>query len=192
MLLTNSFDVAQPLDKVWAFFDDIPAVAACLPGAELTQDLGEDKYLGKVGIRMGPVRMAFDGQAAVVERDAAAHRLVLDAAGSDQKGRGNAAMVIRAQLTPTARGTTVSLEQDLQLSGAAAQFGRGMVSDVNAVIMGQFAQNMQQRMEAADRGEVLSAKAGQASAFSIAVQAARMALSRVLRRFFLPFEPVPR
>lgn len=192
MLLNNSFDVAQPLDKVWAFFDDIPAVAACLPGAELTQDLGDDKYLGKVGIRMGPVKMAFDGQATVVERDPAAYRLVLDAAGSDQKGRGNAAMVIRAQLTPTARGTTVSLEQDLQLSGAAAQFGRGMVADVNAVIMGQFAQNMQQRMEAADRGEVLSAKAGQGSAFSIAIQATRMALARVLRRFFLPFQPVPR
>ena len=63
MLIKNSFDVPQSLDKVWAFFDDIPQVAACLPGAELTDDLGDDTYRGTVGIRMGPVRLSVAGTA---------------------------------------------------------------------------------------------------------------------------------
>jgi carbon monoxide dehydrogenase subunit G len=61
MLIKNEFEVAEPVEKVWQFFDDIPQVAACLPGAELTEDLGDDKYKGTVAVRMGPVRLQFAG-----------------------------------------------------------------------------------------------------------------------------------
>ena len=61
MLLKNSFDVGQPLDAVWQSFQDIPGVAACLPGAELTDDLGDDKYAGRVGVSM--VRSSCGSQA---------------------------------------------------------------------------------------------------------------------------------
>ena len=72
MLIKNAFDVGQPVDKVWQFFDDIPQVAACLPGAELTEDLGDDKYAGRVAVRMGPVKLQFAGTAEIIERDEAA------------------------------------------------------------------------------------------------------------------------
>ena len=83
---------------MWRFFDNIPQVASCLPGAELTKDLGDDKYEGKVAIRMGPVRMQFAGTADITERDEAAKRIVVHAAGADEKGRGQAAMVVGATL----------------------------------------------------------------------------------------------
>ena len=92
MLIKNDFEVAQPVDKVWQFFDDIPQVAACLPGTELTEDLGDNKYNGRVAIRMGPVKLQFAGTAQIKERDDAAKRIVVDAAGADEKGRGQAAM----------------------------------------------------------------------------------------------------
>ena len=50
MLISKSFDVDQPVDKVWTFFDDIPMVAACIPGADLTNEVGEDEYEGDVKI----------------------------------------------------------------------------------------------------------------------------------------------
>ena len=102
MLIKNEFEVTQPVDRVWRFFDDIPQVAACLPGAELTDDLGDDKYRGKVVIRMGPVKLQFAGTAEIKERDDTAKRIVVDAAGADEKGRGQAAMLATAQLAPTA------------------------------------------------------------------------------------------
>jgi len=92
MLITNDFEVAQPVDKVWAFFQNIPQVAACLPGAELTEDLGDDKYQGQVAVRMGPVRLNFGGTAQITERDEAAKRLVVHATGAEAKGRGQASM----------------------------------------------------------------------------------------------------
>jgi uncharacterized protein len=194
MLIKDAFDVAAPVERVWAFFGDIPQVAACLPGTELTQDLGDGKYLGTVAIRMGPVRMEFGGNATVTERDDAAKRMVIDAAGADAKGRGQAAMALTAHLVPAPRGTRAEMSMDLQLSGAAAQYGRGMVSDVTAILMRDFAANMQRRLAAIDQGlspEAAAAGAKAAGGFAIAFRATRLALARVARRFFLPYQPNP-
>jgi len=193
MLIKDNFEVTQPVDRVWRFFDDIPQVAACLPGTELTDDLGDNKYLGKVAIRMGPVRLQFAGTAQIKERDDAGKRLVVDAAGADEKGRGQASLQATASLAPAHGGTRVDVALDLQLSGAAAQYGRGMISDVTAILMRDFASRMQTRIQALDRGlkpdQIETAKA--ASGFAIGLRAMRMALARVLRRFFLPYQPNP-
>jgi uncharacterized protein len=194
MIINSGFEVAEPVDKVWQFFDDIPQVAACLPGAELTEDLGDGKYKGRVAIRMGPVRLQFAGTADITERDDAAKKIVVTAAGADEKGRGNAAMVVSATLSPKGRGTNVAVTQDLQLSGAAAQYGRGMIADFSAVMMRDFSVNMRNRIERLDRGEsaeqVNAAAGGRpVHGFSLAMRAARLALARVFRRFFLPYQP---
>jgi uncharacterized protein len=136
------------------------------------------------------VKLQFAGKAKIVERDDTGKRMVIDAAGADQKGRGQAAMTITAQLTAAGSGTRVSLDQDLQLSGAAAQYGRGMIQDVTTVLMGQFASNMQQRIGATRRGEsVDGVGTASASGLAIGVQATRLALMRVFRRFCLPYQP---
>jgi carbon monoxide dehydrogenase subunit G len=191
MLIKSGFEVAQPVDKVWRVFDDIPQVAACLPGAQLTDELGDDKYLGTVAIRMGPVKLQFAGTAQIKERDEAAKRIVVDAAGADEKGRGQAAMLVTATLAPTRGGTRVDVSQDLQLSGAAAQYGRGMISDVTAVLMRDFATNLQTRIDAIERGVSTDQLGGarSAGAFTIALRAMRMALGRVVARFLLPYRP---
>ena len=191
MLITNEFEVAAPIDKVWRFFDDIPHVAACLPGTELTDDLGDDTYKGRVSIRMGPVRLRFAGTADIAERDNEARRIVVNAAGADEKGRGQAAMTVTASLTRSRTGTKVGVSQDLQISGAAAQYGRGMISDVTSVLMRDFAANLQNGIARLDRGESLDAgapAAAEASGFMVALQAMRMALRRVFRRFFVPYQ----
>jgi len=194
MLIKNEFEVAAPVEKVWQFFGNIPQVAACLPGAELTEDLGDDRYKGKVAVRMGPVRLQFAGTADITERDEAAKRVVVHASGADEKGRGQASMVVTATLARTGRGTTsVGVTQDLQLSGAAAQYGRGMITDVSAVLMRDFAANMQGRIERIDLGEspeqIAATATTPARGFSLGMRAALMALRRVFRRFFLPYQP---
>jgi carbon monoxide dehydrogenase subunit G len=192
MLIKNEFEVAEPVEKVWQFFGNIPQVATCLPGAALTEDLGDEKYKGTVAIRMGPVRMRFAGTADITERDEAAKRVVVHASGADEKGRGPAAMVVTATLTRAGRGTKVAVAQDLQLSGAAAQYGRGMISDVSSVLMRDFATNMQDRIQRIERGEsieqITAASASPARGFTLGLRAAMMALSRVFRRFFLPYQ----
>ncbi len=81
--------------------------------------------------------------------------------------------------------------QDLQLQGAAAQYGRGMISDVSTVLMRDFAANMQNRIAAIERGDVTAqaASAAPAGGVGIGVRALLMALSRLSRRLFLPYRP---
>ena len=191
MLIKNEFQVAAPPGKVWQFFGDIPQVAACLPGTKLTDDLGGGKYEGRVAIRMGPVRLQFAGKADITERDEAAKRLVVNATGAEEKGRGQASMVVTATLAPAGQGTKVSVSQDLQLSGAAAQYGRGMISDVSAVLMRDFSVNLADRIDRAERGEAVTGPATAASpagGFTLGMRAALMALRRVFRRFFVPYQ----
>jgi uncharacterized protein len=192
MLIKNDFEVAAPVDQVWQFFDNIPQVAACLPGTELTSDLGDGRYEGQVAVRMGPVRLQFAGKAEITERDEAARRVVVHASGAEVKGRGQASMVVTATLARAARGTKVGVTQDLQLSGAAAQYGRGMISDVTSVLMRDFSANLADRIDRIQRGEspeqLAAAATTPAKGFTLGLRAAFMALRRVFRRFFAPYQ----
>ena len=194
MLISQSFVIDQPVDAVWAFFDDIPQVAACIPGANLTNKVAEDSFQGDVVVSAGPVKLEFAGTAIVKSRDNDKKILVLDANGADKKGRGAAQALLTAGLKQTGGGTNVDLSLDLQISGAAAQYGRGLVADVTAVLVKQAASNMQARMTAISKGldpnSVVGAKS--ASGLSIGLNAAKRAIGRVLARFFLPYTPEPR
>ena len=190
-MIKHDFEAAQSLDTVWDFFGDIPQVAACLPGAELTDEIGEDHYKGTVAIRLGPIKLEFDGEAKIKERNDVDKAIAVDAAGADKKGRGQAALQLNAGLTPSPRGTNVNIALDLQLSGAAAQYGRGMIADVTTVLLGDFATNMENRLEAIQKGldPDQAASLKPASGLVIGLRALRMALVRVFRRFFLPYRP---
>lgn len=191
MQITSEFDVAESPDEVWEFFNDIPLVAACLPGADISEQVGDDRYAGTVVIGLGPVRLNFAGEAEIKERNEKDRTILVDAAGADVKGRGQAALVVHAALTPHSSGTKVSVRQDLQLSGAAAQYGRGLVQDVTAVLLDDFAANMRASLSALERGEAyVPAKTSSASGIAIGLKAIWMALTRVARRFFMPYRPV--
>lgn len=193
MLITNQVDVAQPIDSVWTFFGDIPQVAACLPGTSLTDQVGENAYEGEVVIKAGPVKLEFAGAAEILDRDEAKRTMVVDGSGADRKGRGQAAMLLTAGLVPIGGGTRINVSLDLTISGAAAQYGRGLVADVTAVLLDEFGTNMQNRLTAISQGLDPNAVAGvkPASGVSIALRAVRLALARVFRRFFLPYQPQP-
>ena len=189
MLIENEFEVAAPVETVWAYLLDVPRLAPCLPGAELVGDDGDGTYQGKVTAKLGPVSLRFAGTAKIVEADEAARRIVMDASGSEEKGKGTASMTVTSVLAPAGRGTTVKVAQDLQVSGAAAQYGRGMIADVTSVIMTSFAQCLQANIDAEGRGEAATAGARPVSAapvggVGVGLRAALLGLKRVFRRFF--------
>lgn len=194
MLIDNEFEVAAPVDRVWAYLLDVPNLVPCLPGAELVGDDGTGTYEGRVTTRLGPVKLSFSGTARIVETDESAHRMVLDAAGSEDRGKGTAAMTVTATLVAAGRGTRVQVAQDLTVSGAAAQFGRGMISDVTSVLMNSFAECLQYNID--NQGSVdqrdgtatAVRTAKPASGLAIGMRAAVMALKRVFARFFLPYD----
>lgn len=190
MQIDNDIVLRAPLDKVWAYMLDVPNLAPCLPGAELVGDDGNGTYDGTVLAKLGPVKLSFTGKARIVEADERAHRLVLHAAGAEDRGKGTAEMMLTATLVPAAGGgTTMKVAQDLNVSGAAAQFGRGMIADVTSVLMQSFAECLQYNIDNQGGGTATAVRtAAPASGLAIGLRAARMALMRVFARFFLPYD----
>ena len=149
MELINEFDVSVPVDTAWAVLTDVERIAPCLPGAQL-QEIEGDEYRGIVKVKVGPIQAQYKGKATFVERDDVAHRAVLEAAGRDTRGQGNASATIKAQLVPAGDGTHVTVTTDLTVTGKVAQFGRGVMADVSAKLLGQFVDNLEQTVLAGD------------------------------------------
>jgi uncharacterized protein len=147
--IENAFEVPAPVDVAWELITDVERIAPCMPGAEITEALGDGRYRGRAQVRLGPVTMRFAGEAHYLERDQERRMVRLSATGRDQSGRGNAKALITSRLVPSDGATTVEIVTDLQLSGAVAQFGRqGIVSDVSSALIGQFADCLSQRLAA--------------------------------------------
>ncbi len=143
MELINEFDVSVPIGTAWAVLTDVERIAPCLPGAQLQEIEGEE-YRGIVKVKVGPITAQYKGRATFLESDSTAYRLVLDAAGRDTRGAGNASAIITAQLESAGSGTHVTVTTDLTVTGKVAQFGRGVLADVSAKILTQFVDNLEQ------------------------------------------------
>jgi carbon monoxide dehydrogenase subunit G len=135
--LTNEFRVDVPVEEAWPILTDVERIAPCMPGAEL-QEIEGDEYRGIVKVKVGPITAQYKGKATFVEKDDNAHKAVLRAEGRDTRGQGNANATITATLQPDGTGTKVSVVTDLAVTGRVAQFGRGVLADVSAKLLGQF------------------------------------------------------
>ncbi len=137
MELTNEFRVGVSVPETWKVLTDVERIAPMLPGAQL-QEIEGDEYRGVVKVKVGPITAQYKGKAAFEERDESAGRVVLKATGRDSRGQGNASALITATMTPDGDGTKVSVVTDLTVSGKVAQFGRGVLAEVSAKLLGQF------------------------------------------------------
>jgi uncharacterized protein len=151
VLIENSFDVAQPIDRVWAYLLDVERVVPCMPGAELTETIDDRNWKGKVKIKLGPVSLSFNGKVSIEEQDETAHRIVLKGSGMEQRGKGAASATVTSTLETVDGRTRVNVVQDLKVQGQAAQFSRGMMQDVSSKLTKQFAECLQANMEAEEQ-----------------------------------------
>jgi len=138
MQLEHSFTVPVGVDDAWIVLLDIERIAPCMPGAAIDSVDGDD-FTGTVKVKLGPIGLTYKGKASFVEKDAEAHRAVIDARGRDSRGNGTANAKVTATLTQAGDTTEVHVVTDLDITGKPAQFGRGVMVDVGNKLIGQFA-----------------------------------------------------
>src|SRR2546428_3731489 len=150
MLIENVFTVAAPIGFLWNYLLDVEKIAPCMPGAELTEIVDDRNRKGKLNAKFGPVSMAFAGTVTIEDRDDAGHRVVLVAKGMEQKGKGAANAKVTSWLEPGPNDglTTVKMQADITLTGAAAQLFRGLLPEISKKLTQQFADCLQASMEA--------------------------------------------
>jgi uncharacterized protein len=139
MKLENEFTVPASIDDAWAVLLDIPRVAPCLPGATVEPGGDDGTYNGTMKVKIGPISASYKGTVKIEEADESAHRVAMRAQAKDARGQGTAAATITSTMEETPDGTKVHVETDMRITGAAAQFGRGVMQDVSAKMMKRFA-----------------------------------------------------
>src|SRR3712207_3133992 len=147
MQLENEFTVPATIDQAWAVLLDVPRVAPCLPGATVEEGGGENgEFKGQMKIKIGPITASYKGTVKIQETDEAAHRVAMRAMAKDARGQGTAAATITSTMEEVAEGTKVTVVTDMRVTGPAAQFGRGVMQDVSAKLMGRFAGCLAEQM----------------------------------------------
>src|SRR5205809_4691431 len=161
MEFDNSFEVPLPPAEAWKVLLDIERIAPCMPGAELTEVVDQNTYKGKIGVRLGPVALTFAGIVKFEQIDGATRSARVAAQGTDAKGRGGANAASLFRLEPTAGGSKVLVHTNLTLSGAVAQYGRGVgiIQATAAQLMNQFATRLKDNLA---QGSAASATASAA------------------------------
>jgi len=164
VLIENEFTVAADPEALWAYLLDVERIAPCMPGAELTDVVDDRHWKGKLNAKFGPVSMSFAGTVAMDERDDDAHRVVLRAQGMEAKGKGAANATVTSWLEPPVDGTTtVKMQADITLTGAAAQLSRGLLPEISKKLTQQFADCLRSSMTA-EAAAASAPAAGEASA----------------------------
>jgi carbon monoxide dehydrogenase subunit G len=159
--LEQSFEVRAPVGRVWETLIDIERVAPCLPGAEITEAGDDGTYRGTFSVRLGPTTAAYRGELNMEELDEQARRVVMRATGQDKRGQGSAKATIVSTMHEEGELTRVDVETDFTITGRLARFGRGgMIQDISNRLLKDFADCLQQRIEAPPAAEPNPVDAG--------------------------------
>jgi carbon monoxide dehydrogenase subunit G len=165
MKIEQNVEVDAPLDRVWALVKDVPRIAPCMPGAELTSVVDERTYEGTVRVKLGPINMSYKGKAVMDELDESSHTAKLTASGKDVRGGGTARAGVVMQLERISDATTaMAVTADVQLTGKVASFGRGAIQDVSNKLFGQFAQCLRETLEEEGRAAAAASSGGDGAA----------------------------
>lgn len=140
--------VAATPEEIWGVLQDTNRVAKCLPGAELLQDFGDDRYLGRVKVALGPVKLSFVGDIQVTERDEENRAIRVVAQAEDPSG-GSVQASVHLAARPHEGGSVLKADADLFMVGKIAQMGGSMAGDVATDMFSQFTA----ALDATARGE---------------------------------------
>jgi uncharacterized protein len=181
--LENSFEVPAPPDAAWDLLLDVPRVVPCMPGAELTEVVDDSNWKAKVAVKLGPVSLTFDTAVKLVEADEAARKVTLSADGRELRGRGAARATVESSLALVNGGTRVDIVTDLRLTGPAAQYGRGLVTDVSSQLIDRFAECLKAQLDTPDTARADEAVAEAAKPVG-GLRLGLAAIWRSIRRLF--------
>lgn len=167
MKISQEFEVARPPDVVWDIFQDVPAVAQCLPGATLTGEGEDGSHKGKLSVKLGPMTATFEGTATVTPNPAS-KSATIEGKGVDRTGGSRGQVKVQYRVQPDGAGSKVSVDADLTLSGPAAQFGRtGLINEMSKRLIVEFADCLEAKLGAESQEDAEMVSAGDVRGISL-------------------------
>jgi carbon monoxide dehydrogenase subunit G len=151
--LEKTFPIDAPANAAWSLLQDIQSVAACMPGAQITERVDDRHYKGQVSVRMGPVSATFKGAIEIQDIDASQRHMRMVGKGSDTSGTSAASMDLTAVVRTTTNGKTELVGvSEVTVTGKLASFGGRMMTQVSDQLLKQFGANFANRVVAMGEG----------------------------------------
>lgn len=149
--IEKTFQVQEPVDKVWGFLSDPRKVATCVPGAQITEQVDEKTYRGAISVKVGPSVTNYKGEVQILRLDAGNHEIEILGKGQDVRGRGSASMKMTGKLSVLAAGgTEVTSISEVNVVGILAQMGSRVIAEVSNIMFDEFTKTFQERLKASD------------------------------------------
>src|SRR3984893_15119466 len=147
--IEKRFTVRAPRSAVWEFLTNPYKVASCLPGAAITEKLDDATYGGTITVKLGPLPASYRGKMRFERLDMEAGEAEIAASGQETRGKGGADMRMKSRGVALGPGETeVTVVSDVNVMGVLAQFGRGMIQDVSALLFQKVPEAMRSHLEA--------------------------------------------
>jgi carbon monoxide dehydrogenase subunit G len=147
--LERVFPMPAPAERAWQLLRDIERVAACMPGARITERLDERHYKGAVAVRFGPANLSFRGEVEVTGIEPETRTLRLLGKGTDSSGGSAASLDLTASIEAVdASSCNLTGRSEVSLSGRVATFGARMADAVSEQVLRQFAANFSAALQA--------------------------------------------
>ena len=177
--IEKTFQVNEPIEKVWSFLSDPRKVGMCVPGAQITEQVDERTYKGAIKVKVGPSVTDYKGEVQIVRRDEQSHEIEILGKGQDVKGKGSASMKMTGKLRTVDAGTEVVSVSELNVIGILAQMGGRVIHEVSNIMFEQFAKNFRQQLQSAETGSVEASAASPKpiSAVGVAFSALKAAVT---------------
>src|SRR5215470_161126 len=161
--IRKSFQVQEAVETVWGFLSDPRKVAACVPGAQITEQVDERTYKGAISVKVGPSHTNYNGEVQILHLDPQNYEIQILGKGQDVRGRGSASMKMTGKLVALANGRTeVTSVSEVNVVGILAQMGSRVITEVSNIMFGEFTKNFQAQLkQAALTPEGLGSATGQ-------------------------------
>ena len=149
MIVDQEVRVAAPIERVWDFMMDIPAVSRCVPGVESFAAIDEDTYEGALKLKVGPIGVRLQGRVVVAERDREAFRSRMEVSAAEKRIASTVSARTTMTLTPIGPNeTNVQIHTEASILGKLGEFGQAVMRRKSDQVMAEFARNMQRELAA--------------------------------------------
>jgi len=146
--IEKTFQVQEPLERVWSFLSDPLKVAKCVPGAQITETVDDRTYKGLIKVQVGPSITDYKGQVHIERLDEQSHEIEMVGKGQDVRGKGSASMKMTGKVRSLAEGDSeVVTVSEVNVVGLLAQLGARMINEVSNKMFEQFTANLQRQLE---------------------------------------------
>lgn len=146
MKLTGDYVFDGPREMVWEIVRDPETLSTALPGAQSFERVGENEYVGKMYVRVGPVSGVFSGRIIVSDEvKPESYTLTVE-------GKGGPAFIEasgQVKLTDQGDGTTLmEYEGQFQVGGKLISVGQRLLDSVSKQMIRQGLNTLNEELKA--------------------------------------------